>query len=334
MTLSRIGTTRRIAPRPAFTLIELLVAVAVIGILVALLLPAVQQAREAARRTQCQNNLKQIGLALHNYHDVHRAFPPGWVVGEILPGSGLLPQVDRGCLWSWGAFLLPALEQAPLYNQLNVGLGANPPPPGDPDDRVLETFLCPSDASGTESRWGLWLLNGVDSQLVRGYSKSNYVAVNGRTLLPFDPLDAVGFHPSLIYPTDERGIFGFQTRTRIRDITDGTSVTFAVGEREMATPEAGKDPHGAIWIRNVGVLEAPGSSLGGLSTNCNAISVTGVTNPALVINSDRPGRFSSLHPGGAHFGIADGSVRFVSENINARTYAFLGSMADGQTTEF
>ncbi len=317
-----------------FTLIELLVVIAIIGILVALLLPAVQQAREAARRVQCQNHLKQFGIALHNYHDVHRAFPPGWVVGQILPGSGLRREVDRGCLWSWSAFLLPMLDQAPLYRQLGIGLQGSPPPPGSADDRVLDVFICPSDAAGNESGWGLWELNGGQDRLIAGYAKSNYPAVNGRSLSPFDPVDDLGFDPTVSHARDERGIFGFQTRTRIADILDGTSATLAVGEREMTTEEGGQPSPGAVWIRNVGIMVAPSSTIVPLANECDARSVTGVTNSIVPVNSNRPGRFSSLHPGGAQFVAADGSVRFVSENIDGQTYSLLGSIADGQVIDF
>lgn len=105
----------RSSVRKGFTLIELLVVIAIIAILIALLLPAVQQAREAARRTQCRNSLKQIGLALHNYHDVFNVFPPGWVTQYYQVATG------EPTIWSWGAFLLPYLDQAPLYNTVSPG---------------------------------------------------------------------------------------------------------------------------------------------------------------------------------------------------------------------
>src|SRR5690606_11059380 len=110
--LMRAGKTK---PQ-GFTLIELLVVIAIIAVLVALLLPAVQQAREAARRTQCRNHLKQLVLALHNYHDVHSAFPPGYI--DAFDSNGDIRQFDDfGCGWSWAANLLPQLEQAPLFEQ-------------------------------------------------------------------------------------------------------------------------------------------------------------------------------------------------------------------------
>src|SRR5579863_1826177 len=129
--------------KKGFTLIELLVVIAIIAILVSLLLPAVQQAREAARRTQCKNNLKQIGLALHNYHDALLVFPPGYVDKNGDPNS--TPDNDLGPGWGWASFILPYLDQGNLYSQINfnlgVGLGAN----AQPSLVTLPVMQCPSD---------------------------------------------------------------------------------------------------------------------------------------------------------------------------------------------
>lgn len=137
---------RRKGAKRAFTLIELLVVIAIIAILVSLLLPAVQQAREAARRSQCKNNLKQIGVALHNYHGAHKLFPPGWI-----PAAG---SMTAPASWAWSAMIPPQLEQAPLYAALGVGTLSTPPPPGHLNDRVVPTYICPSDASSNITVWG------------------------------------------------------------------------------------------------------------------------------------------------------------------------------------
>jgi prepilin-type N-terminal cleavage/methylation domain-containing protein len=326
-----------------FTLIELLATLAVIAILVALLLPAIQRARESARRAACQNHLKQIGLALHNYHDIHQVFPPGWVVGPlVLEESGQI-SVDRGCLWSWSSFLLPMLEQEPLYNQLGIGQGYDPPSPVDPRNIPLDVFLCPSDKNVKQSGYGLYFAEITNpetmefiSELQHGYAKSNYVSVNGRSRVPFDPVEPFGFDSTLIHPKIEKGIFGFQTNTRMVAIRDGLSSTFAVGERDMHKQENGKTALGATWLRNFSFAWAVGSPLpfDEAGTNCNALSVTGVTHPEVRLNSEVAGRFSSLHDGGAFFLLADGSVRFISEQIDTRTYALLGSMADGEFVDY
>ncbi|HUG18607.1 MAG TPA: DUF1559 domain-containing protein [Planctomycetaceae bacterium] len=320
-----------------FTLIELLVSMAVIAVLVALIVPAVQQARESARRAACQNNLKQIGIALHNYHDAHQIFPPGWVVGRIDHVTSL---VDRGCLWSWSSYLLPMLEQQPLYEQLKIGEGADPPPPTDPRNMALEVFLCRSDSGGEESGYGLFhyepSMGSSLGELRRGYAKSNYVAVNGRSRKPFDPADIFLFDHTMQHSKAEKGIFGFQTNTRMVAVRDGLGFTFAVGERDMSRLENGQAARGATWVRNFSIAHTEDSvfEMGNVGGNCNALSTTGVTHPDVKVNSEFSGRFSSSHDGGAYFLLADGSVKFISENIDTQTYSLLGSMDDGLFVQF
>lgn len=128
-----------------FTLIELLVVIAIIAILIALLLPAVQQAREAARRTQCRNNMKQIVLALHNYLDVHSTFPPGMMWSRNLPGVRDGNGVGRGTGWAWSAFILPQMDQANTFNQINFSLGMAAPGNAKICAMTLPFILCPSD---------------------------------------------------------------------------------------------------------------------------------------------------------------------------------------------
>lgn len=339
MSLSPDSRKSRLLSLRGFTLIELLVSMAVIAVLVALIVPAVQQARESARRAACQNNLKQIGIALHNYHDAHQIFPPGWVIGRLTPGASGAYLLDRGCLWSWSSFLLPMLEQEPLYEQLKIGEGADPPPPTDPRNMALEVFLCRSDSAGEESGYGLYYhdisMGSSIGELRRGYAKSNYVAVNGRSRYPFDPAEFV-YDSSLIHDKSEKGIFGFQTNTRMAAVRDGLGFTFAVGERDMSRQEDGHPARGATWVRNFSIAYTEDSvfDLGHAAGNCNALSTTGVTHPDVKVNSEFSGRFSSSHDGGAYFLLADGSVKFISENIDTQTYSLLGSMDDGLFVQF
>jgi prepilin-type N-terminal cleavage/methylation domain-containing protein len=302
-------------PRPAgFTLVELLVVLAIIGVLVSLLLPAVQAAREAARRLQCRNNLKQIGLALHHYHDIVQSFPPGWMARST-------PDVDAGFgeRWAWKVFILPQLEQTPLYDSLNVRDGGQPIPLAD-DPRsqtILSVFLCPSDP-GEFTNISYPDPNG------NFYPKSNYPGVFGRGEAILDD------------PKSQNGIFGKNSRVRIADIRDGTSNTFAVGERDLRSRGQGLfgslgDPfrHAAVWIR---AMPRPGSIIG--TTGMYGRSVTGVCTDVpgstRVLNGPSSRAFGSAHAGGAFFLLADGSVRFVGESIDLVTYGRLAHKSDGE----
>lgn len=335
------GPDRR---RRAFSLIELTVAVGVVSLLLGCLLPAVLRAREAARRVQCQNNLRQMGIGLHGFHDVHGSFPPGWTSLQMSDDGTILRPLDLGCLWAWGAYLLPQLDEAVLHDRLGVTGDADPPPPGEELDVELPVFACPSDSGGRESGWGLYSWDGGSpaATLVKGYAKSNYAAVNGSGAAPFQLISGRWSDP---WPGS--GMFGNETRTRIDDVRDGTSQTFAVGEREMTRQSDRERPRGAIWIRNVGELAAGGPASAGTfnplassgpdssiitpfaAIHCDANSVVGVTGPEAPLNSTSTG-FSSMHPGGAFFLFADGSVRFINEGIDLQTYGDLGSMSDGR----
>ncbi len=319
--------------RTAFTLIELLVCIAVIAILIALLLPAVQQAREAARRTSCRNNLRQMGLAMHNYHDAHQAFPPGWIDFDSLSNR----PADRGGSWAWGTFLLPFLDHGPLYQTLGVTGADDPPPPGATNDILLPVFVCPSDSGEAEAGYGLWFFGTFPSpsdRLLAGYRKSNYIGVHGRTLF-----DAIGGIPIFPRGPELKGIFEVASRTRMSSIIDGTSNTFAAGERNGRTNWS-KCPEGAIWIRNCGRIRDPGSisALGICDSGAamgagvsNGVSVTGITrvqiNTAVTIY---PEGFSSKHSSGAIFLLADGAVRFVSQMIDDETYEALSTIAGSE----
>jgi len=260
--------------RRAFTLVELLVVIAIIGILIALLLPAVQAAREAARRSQCTNNLKQIGLALHNYHDTHKSFCPGWMIDT--PAGG------RPSGYGFAVFLMPFMEQQTLYDALdpqryNLWTTAhNTDPTLGPLQDLLQTQVmgmrCPSDNSHD-------LNKNVD-----GYATAvaNYVCCRG-----FFRLSCA------VNSANNNGLLYGLSKKKFRDILDGTTNTFAAGEKAR--------PNGAAnW-----------AGPGGLGTAANVGSSTShkLNHPS---NNNA---FSSKHPGGANFVMCDGSVRFISETI-------------------
>ena len=266
--------------RLGFTLIELLVVIAIIAILIALLLPAVQQAREAARRSTCKNSLKQIGLALHNYHDTHGVFPPGSInnASPVVPtGSAAARQ------WGWQTMILPMVEQAPLYQKFNPNGQPMPQVSTYPElSNPLPVYVCASDAGGdTNPYFG-------------GYAKTNYVA--------------------------NSWIMDVNTKKGIRDILDGTSNTFLVGERYLNSV----GPNGGYMggAMSYGRHEATGASFVfqcGWPPNSPTAYNSGNSFPSDG-NCTRT-MTSSRHTGGAQFTMADGSVRFVSENIESNPAA-------------
>ncbi|MEM1060805.1 MAG: DUF1559 domain-containing protein [Planctomycetota bacterium] len=353
--------------RNGFTLIELLVVIAIIAIIVALLLPAVQQAREAARRTSCKNNLKQIGLALHNYHDVYGILPMGWIWQQELdsyadPDNAELITSDEGAGWSWSVYLMPFMELDTTYDSLEVGVDTMTDAIGDPDKlAIMQTpvaaFRCPSDA-------GPQLVEDRSWRAVAGepVAATNYIGNNGHNGLGFNAwLSIYGrgvpntSDDSL--PTEEpTGFFWRNSDRRFRDVTDGLSNTIIVGERPWDLNNPGPDAHsgsspliGREWHCGMGALYGVNGVGGRFSERASATAVAAVgnqpINPSGCVNCtatwaqvDQCGRsFASPHPGGSQFVLADGSVRFVSENIDHdgttdmadSTYEQLLSVEDG-----
>lgn len=314
-----MSTYAKTQQRAAFTLIELLVVIAIIAVLIALLLPAVQQAREAARRSQCKNNLKQMGLALHNYHDVHRTFPPGWVDLRTSSSS------TYKNLWGWGTFILPYLDQAPLYQQVNFDVGWNnvmdtssPNAMGHITTKPLSVYLCPSDPSPNVS-----IVYSGGSPPANGYNaKSNYVACIGGQGLT-DRTDRA---------SQQLGVSSGNSSTRMRDISDGMSNVIYIGEREAVSLQVasnGEKYQGALWV---GTQNAAGKirvrTNHGRTPAINDLSVNSVGSAP---NGSNIGSLvaSSMHVGGAHILLCDGSVHFVSQNIDVGTFSYLGNFADG-----
>ncbi len=286
------------ARRRGFTLIELLVVIAIIAILIALLLPAVQQAREAARRSSCKSNLKQIGVALHNYHDVHGSLP-----------IGALDQGANNEAWGWGASILPQVEQSPLFENLGVTRRTLRQVLADGTDRnltrtVLTVYKCPSDTSGDRLEDRDFDGNGAPTGWT--VAASNYVGVAGNNDVETINNDGVLFRNSSV---------------KFRDITDGLSNTFAVGEREEFCKAA-------AWVGN---RNPTGSGWKGPDYTTGHTGEGRVINGTTTASNDTcTESFSSKHTGGAQFVLADGSVKFVSENIDVVTYRLVSRRNDGQ----
>jgi prepilin-type N-terminal cleavage/methylation domain-containing protein/prepilin-type processing-associated H-X9-DG protein len=264
--------------RPGFTLIELLAVIAIIALLIALLLPAVQYAREAARRASCQNHMKQIGLALHNYAEAHKVLPPAYVDVSDSPG------------WGWGAMLLPYVEQTPLFRNLGVSTMPFDGAPSLGSQTIVPVYLCPSDT-------------GPNVNPERGnHAKSNYAGVFGS--VEIEDWDEVG-----------NGMFYVNSSVRWSDVTDGTSNTFAVGERRYDYP--GGTRRGAIWVGKYAE-----SAFASNIWSC-------VDAPPHKVNGTKEWAFSSAHAGGAYFLLCDGHVQFISESIDGPTYENLADKGDG-----
>jgi prepilin-type processing-associated H-X9-DG protein/prepilin-type N-terminal cleavage/methylation domain-containing protein len=292
--------------RSAFTLIELLVVISIIALLVALLLPAVQAARESARRGQCVNNLKQIGLALHNYHSSQQIFPPGYVSNFDASGN------DTGPGWGWAAMLLPQIEQKPLFDSVNFNLPIEDV--SNPTSRLTQmtVFLCPSD-SAPPVWWALTRdSSGVPLQNICQVASASYVGMYGTS----DP------------GIDGDGIFFRDGNIGIPNITDGTAQTIAAGERAYALGVA-------TWVGSVTgtslfpltndgvgyprVESAPGMILGHAGGN------VGPGDPRGEVN-----QFYSLHPGGVNFLFADGHVAFLKTTMSFQVFQALATRAGGE----
>jgi prepilin-type N-terminal cleavage/methylation domain-containing protein len=334
---------RRFRSRHGFTLIELLVVIAIIAILIALLLPAVQQAREAARRTTCRNNLKQIGIALHNYHDAHQVFPysVAWSRSCTSGNASVTPR-GRSLNHRGWLLLLPFMDQAPLYNQFDFNLGAatareagGPPPlgpapgePGNANDLVVSTkvpmFLCPSD-------------DGPEQMTTAG--DANYsIAVGSTSLLgAFTNYEFSVRRSSsscnvwsLEANSTDRRAFGFDACSGIRDLRDGSSNTVLVAE---TTRRVWNGTYGATWgySKWVGMGVDLAYPWGINFWNCCGWdSPPMARTPVLVGRLGDWGTVGSLHTGGAHVLLGDGAVRFISENIDATTRNRLAFINDGQ----
>jgi prepilin-type N-terminal cleavage/methylation domain-containing protein len=314
-----MNVTRK--PR-GFTLIELLVVIAIIAVLIALLLPAVQQAREAARRSQCQNNLKQIGLALHNYHDTHNTLPPGYITN--FPQN--MSATERSH-WGWGAFILPFIEQANLYNLLQPGPRTLHENLLTAVGRValqtpLTVFVCPSDTGPPLNNFNETLNFSPTHANAPWYNrhvtsdgsdripiaKSNYVAVACSSVSTTPPVYFPDYGPAT-------GSFWQNSRCRLADITDGTSNTLLVGERawkyDNVTVGAGNALGFSSEVCTPGTsagIKAAGMCVLGLAYNGINWSVNNQVH--------QPRSFNSTHVGGAFFVLGDGAVRFISENID------------------
>lgn len=290
----------------AFTLVELLVVIAIIGILVALLLPAVQMAREVARKAHCTSNLKQLGMAAHQYHDSFQCFPVGWN--------------DRGA--SWSTMILPFMEQKNLWDSLKFNESDNWDIDGSPNERAcgtfLSTFRCPSMSDAPKHITNQDVANRMPASY-RGIASSTADSDNLSTSVKKRALDML----------DMEGIFYCCSRIRLAEVRDGTSNTFLFGESRWENFMQDNNELD-FWVIGSPQVDPCNCRTGrGGTEQSEFCGSTGVPINARAIPSTsgyvKELSFTSLHPGGAQFCLADTAVRFVSFSIDAKLYQALGS---------
>jgi prepilin-type N-terminal cleavage/methylation domain-containing protein/prepilin-type processing-associated H-X9-DG protein len=345
--------------RQGFTLIELLVVIAIIAVLIALLLPAVQAAREAARRAQCVNNIKQIVLACFNYENQIGAFPPN----SIAAGDW------SGTWWAWPSFILPQMEQSPIYNRINYSLSCCNPANVTIDLTLIKSLLCPTDSSDKIFGDRVYIdvnLPTFNAGTMISAASTNYVGSQGdmqnNTIFDYlcvDPAQiafkaANGFASNgCTAPPDGlwtgsgapfRGIFGDCSNAasiKIAQITDGTSNTMMIGENSPNLNSglawvSGNDIYATTilpmnWMTNI--------KNGGIDPSTGEVCSPAAWNPPVPTqfihcfnNQWYYQGFKSFHPGGCNFGFADGSVKFLKQTINVLTYMALSTRAGGEIT--
>jgi prepilin-type processing-associated H-X9-DG protein len=298
----------------AFSLVELLIVIALLGMLVGLLVPAVQKAREAANRNTCQNNLRQIAAALHNYHDDQGAFPAGYVAsGPYVDGA-----TDTSPGWGWGAKILPFLEQGGVYHELNLGLPIEAPENAKAVKSILNVYHCPSDVWPQDP----FVINdGLGNPLT--------------TVAPSSYAGCVGNDTSGVTDPTGGGVLYRNSSIRMTDVSDGTSVTILVGERAWMQSQG-------TWVGavNSGVIQRgpvnpnPGNPRGTMAAPA-LVLVHAHLNNCVGDTDGGLDDYSSPHDNGSYMAYVDGSVRFlrtISRDNPDGSYTMDGVIFQGMAT--
>lgn len=318
-----LNSTGRGPIRPrGFTLVELLVVIAIIGMLVVLLLPAVQAAREAARRIQCTNNLKQIGLALHNYESAHQTFPPGFVsrVTGPWPGGGNDPVPEEGPGWSLFAMILPMMEQENLHNAIHFHLPITDSANQAARSTNVQGFECPSDM------WNQPVTVWPNSIGISDLAHTSYVGCLGGG----DPANAPGY-TAQYEQQPFNGMFHRDVAISHADITDGTSNTIGLGERaSMFTPNgwAGVIPT-AQTVFSPWMAERRGQVVGQTARPAITMATVHVRSGGPNAPTGSPGGFWSPHSGGCLFLLMDGSTHTIATTVDLQVFRAMAARNDG-----
>ena len=299
-------------PRPAFTLVELLVVISIIGILVSMVLPAVQAARETARRARCQNNLVQLIMAVNNYEMAHGVYPPG-----TIDTAGPIHNVEAGFHHGWITQLLPYIDQKTVYAHIDRTVSVYHEDNRAPRGMEIALLRCPTSS---------WLAE-------KGFSE--YAGNHHHVEAPID----VG----------NNGLFFLNSHLRYQDVSDGSSQTFFLGEKLTTAGDLGWMSGTRSTLRNTGTPLNDILSLAGGRPD-RLVGPDAVPSAAVHDDSTQPandttsvgagtddtlvGGFSSYHPSGANFAFGDGSVRYISEMVSMTVYEQLGNRRDGQLLDF
>jgi prepilin-type N-terminal cleavage/methylation domain-containing protein/prepilin-type processing-associated H-X9-DG protein len=294
-------------PRHAFTLVELLVVIAIIGVLIGLLLPAVQAAREAARRSSCTNNMRQIGLAIHNYaHGSKERFPEGW-----LSNAG---DAEEGLGWGWASRILPHMEEMAVANEVTGHLKAGRKiidgAAASTRTVVIRSFLCPSDPANSNP---IFEMHGVDLD----FSRTNYPGMFGAEHVE----EVIEDHPDELF--EGNGIFFANSRVEFRHVTDGLSKTIMVAERDAREVPGHDDPSeleqfDSVWI---GMAEGGEESI---------IRVVGGGEEMFNNGSPHAEDFRSRHVGGINVVFADGHVEFLTNSLDESVFQAMSTRAGSE----
>jgi len=309
---------RSVRNERGFTLVELLVVIAIIGVLVALLLPAVQSARESARRMQCTNNVRQIGLALHNFHDVNLVLPPGGVATATGPTVAHTKfSIPTNVIHGWGVFIYPYMEQKSLSDQYHWDKNWHDTTNLIVQQTYISGLICPS--SPVPKR--------IDTKATKPVVSMDYGIMNGlnspsTTLFPLGLIDG----NTNMAPT---GVMGVNTTIRFAEITDGLSNTFWVCE-DAGRPQLYRTAH-----QRVGTTRATGASMVDRDNEfvLHGYNSTGTTTPgSCFMNCTNDNEVYSFHPSGAMLLMGDGAVKFASSNMPFRVFAAMISRGAGEST--